>query len=76
MRKNIFRDFLWERDGNGNYTVTCLCSGKTLTAIPRLDRKGYYCIAGSQETEQNAYGQTFPKRYNKFEVMAYLKTEV
>lgn len=71
-KKNIFKEYSWERDGNGNYVVTCFLNGKSLIAIPRLDKKNMYCIKGSEETEQNFYGQTIPKRYNKFEVMEYL----
>ena len=69
---NVFKDFSWERDLNGNYVVTHITSGKSLIAIPRLDKKGMYCIKGSDETELNFYGQTVPKRYNKFEIMDFL----
>lgn len=72
VKTNIFKEYSWERDGNGNYVVTHISSGKSLIAIPRLDKKNTYCIKGSNETEQNFYGQTVPKRYNKFEVMDYL----
>lgn len=71
-KENIFKKFLWERDGNGNYVVTSVLSGKSIIAIPRLDKKNMYCIKGSNETETNFYGQIIPKRYNKFEVMEYL----
>lgn len=72
MKKNIFKEFTWEKDGNGNYVVTHLATGKSLIAIPRLDKKNMFCIRGSTETQQNFYNQTIPKRYNKFEVMEYL----
>lgn len=75
MKRNIFKEFSWKRDGNGNYVVTCLETGKTLIAIPRLGKKELYCIQGSVETEINFYGQTIPKRYNKFEVMEYLSKQ-
>ena len=71
-KTNIFKEYSWERDCNGNYVVTHIASGKSLIAIPRLDKRNMYCIKGSNETEQNFYGQTIPKRYNKFEVMDYL----
>ena len=72
-KKNIFRDFIWEKDGNGNYIVTSVYTGKSIIAIPRLDKKNMYCIENSTETELNFFGQEIPKRYNKFEVMAYLQ---
>ncbi len=75
MKKSIFKDYLWEKDGNGNYVVTSLLTGKSLIAIPRLDRKNYYCIKGSTETEENFYGQTVPKRYSTFQVMEYLSRQ-
>lgn len=74
-RNNIFKEYSWERDGNGNYVVTSLSTGKSLVAIPRLDKKNMYCIHGSEETEKNFYGQIIPKRYNKFEVMEYLSRQ-
>lgn len=70
MKKNILKDYVWDRRCDGTYEVTYLLTGKFLIAIPKQDRK--YCIEGSQETEINAYGQEIPKRYNKFEVMEYL----
>lgn len=73
MKKNIFKEFSWERDGNGNYVVTHLATEKSLIAIPRIDKKGLFCIKGSPEKEKNFYGQDIPKRYNKFEVMEYLR---
>ena len=73
MKENVFKDFTWEKDGNGEYIVTYLKNGKTLIAVPRLGKKNMFCIRESQETEQNVYGQEIPKRYNKFEVMEYLK---
>ena len=72
-KRNIFKEYTWERDGNGNYVVTHIISGKSIIAIPRLDKKSMYCIKGSEETEKNFYGQIIPKRYNKFEVMEYLE---
>ena len=74
-KRNVFKEFAWERDGDGNYVVTHLETGKSLVAIPRLDKKNMYCIKGSKETEENFYGQTIPKRYNKFEVMEYLTAQ-
>ena len=71
--RNVFKEFSWERDGNGNNVVTHLSSGKSIIAIPRLDKKNMYCIKGSRETERNFYNQEIPKRYNKFEVMKYLE---
>lgn len=71
-KTNIFKEYSWERDGNGNYVVTHIASGKSIIAIPRLEKKNMYCIKGSNETERNFYGQTIPKQYNKFEVMEYL----
>lgn len=38
-KTNIFKEYSWERDGNGNYIVTHIASGKSLIAIPRLDKK-------------------------------------
>ena len=72
MARNWFRDFRWERDGNGNYVVTDNQTGKSLIAIPRLDCNKY-CIKESNETELNYYNQVIPKRYNKFEVMQFLE---
>lgn len=75
MKRNIFKDFVWDKDGNGDYEVTCLVNGNRCIAIPNIDRK-HYCIHGSKETRVNAYGQVLPKLYTKFEVMEYLmKTE-
>lgn len=71
-KRNIFKEYLWEKDGNGNYVVTSLATGKSLVAIPRIDDRSKYCIKGSGETQKNFYGQDIPKRYNKFEVMDYL----
>ena len=71
-KKNAFENFTWERDGNGNYVVTSVLTGKSVIAIPRLDKKNMFCIKGSNETQVNFYGQIIPKRYNTFEVMEYL----
>lgn len=73
MKNNIFKNFRWEKDGNGEYIVTSLRTGKTITAIQRIDNRSLYCIHESNETQKNYYGQTIPKRYNKFEVMAFLE---
>ena len=74
MVKNIFKDFVWEKcDGGAYYRVTYIRTGKSLIAIPRLGKNQVYCIDGSTETEKNCYGQDLPKRYNKFEIMEYLK---
>jgi hypothetical protein len=73
MKKNILKDYVWERRCDGTYEVYSLLTGKFLIAIPKKkDGKNVYCIEGSQETEENAYGQEMPKKYNKFEVMEYL----
>lgn len=72
MGKNIFKEYAWERDGNGNYVVTSLLTGKSVIAIHRLEDRNKFCIRGSEETVKNHFGQTIPKRYNKFEVMEYL----
>lgn len=72
MKKNPFKDFLWERDGNGYYRVTHVETGKTVTAIPVVGgRCRYYRIKESEETEPNYYGQTVPKVYDKFGVMRF-----
>ena len=70
----MFQEYLWERDGNGYYRVTNKLTGETVTAIPCLGgRTRRYCIRESVETETNYYGQTVPKRYDKFGVMAFCK---
>ena len=73
MKKNPFKEFWWEQDGNGNYHVTDTVTGETVIAIPRLGKKELYCIHESEETEVNYYGQINPKRYNKFDVMKYCR---
>lgn len=73
MKKNIFNDFVWNKDGNGNYMVTYLKTGKSIIVIPRLD-SNKYCIKNSDETEKNFYNQDIPKRYTKFEIMDILKS--
>lgn len=72
MKKNIFKDFVWERNGNGDYLVTYLYTGISIIVIPRLD-SNKYCIKNSDETEKNFYNQDIPKRYTKFEIMDILK---
>ena len=71
-KHNIFSDFTWERDGNGDYAVTYLRTGLTIIAKPRLGNNKY-CIAKSEERETNYYGQSVPKMYTKFEVMDILR---
>ena len=74
MKNNPFHEFLWERDGNGNYRVTDTVSGQAVTAIPRLGSKGKrFCIRESAEVERNYYGQERPKVYDRFEVMAFCR---
>lgn len=74
MKKdNIFKDFVWEKDGNGNYQVTYLRTGASIIVIPRLEKRERYCIQKSDKTERNIYGQDIPKRYTKFEIMDILK---
>lgn len=71
-KNNPFKNYVWEKDGNGNYLVTSLYTGKSIVVIPRLDHKNLYCIQGSTETQTNYFGQEIPKRYNRFEIMEYL----
>lgn len=74
MKVNPFHEFLWEKDGNGWYTVTDKLTGEAVTAIPRLGKPyGRYCIRESEERETNYYGQSVPKIYNRFEVMAFCR---
>lgn len=72
MTNNPFQRFSWERDGNGYYCVTDRQTGETVTAIPVIGGRGRkYRIRESEETEINYYGQTVPKIYDKFGVMAF-----
>lgn len=70
-KKNVFKDFIWDKDGNGNYVVTCLLNGFSILVIPRLGNRNY-CISKSKDMVKNFYGQDVPKQYNKFEIMNIL----
>lgn len=74
MKKNPFKEFQWERDGNGYYRVTDTVTGESVTAIPLIGGRGRkYYVRESEEREITAYGQTVPKIYDKFGVMAFCR---
>ncbi len=72
-RKSPFHDFIWEKDGNGNYVVTDKVTGFSVKAIPLLGKPQRYRIKESNKFILNFYGQKVPKPYTSFEVMEFCR---
>lgn len=61
------KDFVWERNIDGEYDVTCKTTSVTIHAIKTLD--GKYRVPLWREMELNYYGQAVPKKYSRFDIM-------
>jgi hypothetical protein len=74
MKKhNRFNDFVWDVDGNGNYTVTHLRSGRSAFVRSHISVDRPFSIPSSGETEFDFWGNVIPRRFSKIDVMDYLE---
>lgn len=74
MKKhNWFNDFVWDIDGNGNYTVTHRLSGRSVFVKTHVSSGNPYTIPSSGEMVYDYFGNYVPRRFSKIGVMQYLE---